>query len=283
MIMKRAFKDYISVPGKTGLVMVIEKEFGPRGAGDWADMAKGIVQIVKCTFGTGALYDEDILKKKIKVYRNAGINPMIGGTLTEVAVLEAGGYSPSNLKGYLDYAKSLGFTHLEFSDGTIYVPDEHRKDIIKMCINSGFTVISEVGKKDPKKDAAMSMEKRIELMKMDLESGAQMVIIESRESGKGIGVMGKGGEVDFTELDRIVEAVGLEYTMIEAPEKSQQQAIFMHYGPEAAIGNVQPRDVLSMAALRGGLRGDTISSLRKKQWNKYHGTVKAPAEYDLSS
>ena len=93
--------------------------------------------------------------------------------------------------------------------------------------------------------------------------------------------MGKGGEVDFTELDKIIEAVGLENTMIEAPDKNQQQAVYMKYGPGANIGNVQPRDILSVGALRGGLRGDTVSSLRKDQWKKYHSAVSAPAEYNI--
>ena len=70
--------------------------------------------------------------------------------------------------------------------------------------------------------------------------------------------------------------------MIEAPEKSQQQAIFMKYGPEASIGNVQPRDVLSVGALRSGLRGDTISALRKKEWEKYNLAVNAPDEYNIT-
>jgi phosphosulfolactate synthase len=142
-------------------------------------------------------------------------------------------------------------------------------------------VISEVGKKDPKKDALITIQHRIQLMKQDLAGGAEMVIIEARESGKGIGVMGKAGEVLFAELDEIVNAVGLENTMIEAPEKNQQQNIFMHYGPQANIGNVQPRDILSVGALRSGLRGDTISSLRVDNWRSYHEFVKAPEEYDL--
>ena len=279
--MTRAFKKFISVPEDNGVIMIIEKEFGPAGAKDWVSLVAGIVDIVKITFGTGALYKEDVLKKKIKVYRDGGIAPMIGGTLTEVAILQAGGYSKKELQGYLKYAKSLGFTHLEFSDGTIYVPDEARGDIIKMCVDSKFTVISEVGKKDPKKDELITLEKRVELMKQDLENGSEMVIIESRESGKGIGVMGKGGEVDFTELDTILNAVGMDKTMIEAPEKSQQQSIYMKYGPKANIGNVQPKDAVAVAALRAGLRGDTIGILRKKGWQKYHKSVNAPAEYNI--
>ena len=279
--MSRAFRDHISIPQKFGTVMVIEKEFGPSGARDWAAMAKSVANIVKVTFGTAALYEEKLLKDKIAVYNEAGISTMIGGTLTEVAILNAGGYKKSALKGYLDYAKGLGFTHLEFSDGSIYVPDEDRGQLIKMCRDAGFRVISEVGKKDPKKDALITIQHRIQLMKQDLASGAEMVIIEARESGKGIGVMGKAGEVLFAELDEIVNAVGLENTMIEAPDKGQQQNIFMHYGPQANIGNVQPRDILSVGALRSGLRGDTISSLRLDSWKSYHESVEAPKEYQV--
>jgi len=150
-----------------------------------------------------------------------------------------------------------------------------------MFRDAGFKVISEVGKKDPKKDELLTIQHRIELMKQDLDSGSEMVIIEARESGKGIGVMGKAGEVLFAELDEIITAVGLENTMIEAPEKNQQQNIFMHYGPAANIGNVQPRDILSIGALRSGLRGDTISSLRLENWKKYHEQVGAPKEYQV--
>ena len=279
--MARAFKDHITIPESFGTVMVIEKEFGPAGAKDWAGMAKAIANIVKVTFGTAALYDERLLKEKIAVYNSAGISTMIGGTLTEVAILNAGGYTKSALQGYLKYAKALGFTHLEFSDGSIYIPDKDRPECIRMFKEAGFRVRSEVGKKDPKKDALIATAHRIELMKQDLASGAEMVIIEARESGKGIGVMGKAGEVLFAELDEIVDGVGLENTMIEAPEKNQQQNIFMHYGPAANIGNVQPRDILSVGALRSGLRGDTIASLRVDAWKKYHESVNAPKEYEL--
>jgi len=277
--MQRAFDKFIPIPDNTGTIMVIEKEFGPDAARDWAKLACTVVEIVKCTFGTAALYDEKLITQKIEIYRNAGLSPMIGGTLTEVAILSAGGYSEEHLNDYLEYAGSLGFTHLEFSDGTIHVPDNDRDKIIKMIKRAGFSVIAEVGKKDPQKDVLISTDKRIELMKQDLESGAEMVIIEAREGGKGIGVMDKDGKVDLSELDIIIQAVGLENTMIEAPEKGQQQTIFKHYGPCANIGNVQPRDVLSAGALRTGLRGDTISILRKEAWTKYHQAISAPENY----
>jgi len=147
--MTRAFKEFIPIPEETGKIMVLEKEFGITGARDWAKMASGLANIIKFTFGTAALYQEDIIKEKVSLYENLGVNPMIGGTLTEIAIMNAGGYEEDDLLNYLKYARALGFVYLEFSDGSIYIPEEKREDIIKMCLDEGFKVISEVGKKDP--------------------------------------------------------------------------------------------------------------------------------------
>ena len=67
------------------------------------------------------------------------------------------------------------------------------------------------------------------------------------------------------------------------PERFQRQAgqLLEQDRPAANIGNVQPRDVLSVGALRSGLRGDTISSLRLDSWRKYHDSVAAPGEYKV--
>ena len=276
--MERAFEAFIPVPEGAGLIMVIEKEFGPAGAADWAKAARRIAGIVKCAFGTGALYDRDVLEEKIKAYKSCGISTMIGGSLTESAIVNAGGYEKSHLGSYLAYARSLGFTHIEFSDGSIYVPEDKRRDIIRMCIDAGFNVISEVGKKDPDKDAKLTIEKRIELMEKDLQSGSAMVIIEARESGKGIGVMTADGKVMFPELDRIIKSVGLKNVMIEAPNKGQQQDIYVRYGPGANVGNVQPHDIFSAGALRAGLRGDTMKALMKDAWRAYHRSQNAPED-----
>ena len=106
--MQRAFANYVSVPEKTGVIMVIEKEFGREGAKDWASIASGLANIVKCTFGTGALYNEDVLRAKIAAFRQAGISPMVGGTLTEVAILETGGYSQIAIGRLLDIRPLAG-------------------------------------------------------------------------------------------------------------------------------------------------------------------------------
>ena len=50
-------------------------------------------------------------------------------------------------------------------------------------------VLTEVGKKDPQKDHHFTAQDRVKLVKLDLEAGADKVIIEAREGGKGFGYL----------------------------------------------------------------------------------------------
>ena len=73
--MARAFEKFIPVPQKNGTIMVIEKEFGPVGADDWVNIAAGLADIVKCTFGTASLYNEEILQEKVEIYQQIRDQP----------------------------------------------------------------------------------------------------------------------------------------------------------------------------------------------------------------
>lgn len=47
----------------------------------------------------------------------------------------------------------------------------------------------------------------------------------------------------------------------EAPLKKQQQALIERFGPNVNLGNIPPREVLALEALRVGLRSDTLRLL----------------------
>ena len=44
----------------------------------------------------------------------------------------------------------------------------------------------------------------------------------------------------------------------EAPLKEQQQELILRFGPDVNLGNIPPQEILSLEALRVGLRGDTL-------------------------
>jgi len=51
----------------------------------------------------------------------------------------------------MSHAKELGFGAVEISDGTLPIPRFRRKRIIECALNAELIPITEVGKKDPKR------------------------------------------------------------------------------------------------------------------------------------
>jgi phosphosulfolactate synthase len=158
---------------------------------------------------------------------------------------------------YLQRARELGFSAIEVSDGTLEMDDSTRSDCIKRALDSGFAVLTEVGKKSPDEKVAVAEMHR--LITHDIELGATQVIVEAREGGKGVGVFDASGSVDNTEVDAIYNGVAdPDQLMWEAPLKNQQQYMIMRFGNNVNLGNIPTTDVLALEALRQGLRGDTL-------------------------
>jgi len=238
-------------PRENGFTMVLDKGLGKRGVKDLMATAADYVDFLKFSFGTSAFYDENVLREKVEIATDAGVDVYPGGTFLEVTVWQ--GRYPE----YLKRARELGCTAIEVSDGTLVMSDKVRADCIKRALDAGFKVVTEVGKKSPDEKVAVAQMHR--LIAHDLELGATLVIVEAREAGKGVGVFDKSGAVDESEVDRIVAGVAdLDKLMWEAPIKNQQQYMIMRFGNNVSLGNVPTTDVLALEALRQGLRGDTL-------------------------
>jgi phosphosulfolactate synthase len=269
--MSEPWKGVIQTPGESrtkkprnmGITMVIDKGLGLHSLEDLIQVSGEYIDVIKLTFGTSALYDKNLLKKKNKMITSANIDVMPGGTFLEVAVWQG------VLDKYLERAKDLEFSAIEVSDGTIEMDRATRKDVIKKSLKSGFKVITEVGKKDPKEVLPLRLTQQ--LIREDMESGAFKVIIEAREAGKGVGVFDSEGKIKMTEVENIVSGIEDANCLIwEAPLKNQQQDFILRFGPNVNLGNIPPEEVLALEALRQGFRGDTLKRayLKRKRWQK---------------
>jgi phosphosulfolactate synthase len=239
-------------PRKTGFTMVIDKGLGVRAIADLMESAADYVDLLKLTFGTSAFFDRELLQKKIELVTRAGVDICPGGTFLEVAVFQ------DTCSRYLQTARELGFTTIEVSDGTVPMTDGERADIIRRARDANLKVISEVGKKDPSK--AISLAKMHDQIRSDLSLGAFKVIVEARESGKGVGVFDSSGNVDEEGVDKIISGVEDPNDLVwEAPLKNQQQFFILKSGINVNLGNIAPGDILALEALRCGLRGDTLA------------------------
>lgn len=243
--------------------MVIDKGMGLHRLEDLIASGSEYIDIIKLTFGTSAFYDQKLLKEKNAMITSAEIDVMPGGTFLEIAIWQ------KKLEKYLTRAKELGFSAIEISDGTITMDLDIRLKAIIRARDCGFRVITEVGKKDPKE--AIPLTQIHHLIREDISNGAEIVIIEAREAGKGVGIFDGEGKIRADEIEGIIEGVeNLDPIMWEAPLKNQQQDLIIRWGPNVNLGNIPPDEILALEALRQGVRGDTLKRayLAHKNWNR---------------
>ncbi len=242
-------------PRDVGLTMVLDKGLGYHAAQDLMEYASEYIDIIKLGWGTHRLCSEEVVRRKIQLYTDNSILVSNGGTLFEIAYLQR------KIDEFFEYARQVGLSSIEISDGSIRISREERSEITRKCKNMGFEVFAEVGKKDPLEDAGLTIDYRLQEAKSDLDAGATKVIMEARESGKGIGVYDKEGKIKEDMVQKLTEGIGLKNIMFEAPEKSQQVYLILNLGPDVNLGNIKPEDVIPLETLRRGLRGDTLGRL----------------------
>lgn len=242
-------------PRKRGLTSVLDKGLGYYAALDLVEQAGEYIDLVKLGWGTIRLLAEETVKKKIDLFTGRGILVSNGGTFLEIA------YQQGKAEEFLQAARRMGFDAIEVSNGVVPIGREAKQKLISQAKAMGFTVVSEIGKKDPRQDALLSVGKRIEEAKGDMEAGASLIVIEARESGKGLGIYDDRGSVKEDMVASLVEAIGLDNIIFEAPEKSQQTHLIMTLGIHVNLGNIRPDDVIPLETLRRGLRGDTLGKV----------------------
>ncbi|CAB1129130.1 Phosphosulfolactate synthase [Candidatus Hydrogenisulfobacillus filiaventi] len=246
------YPDRSGKPRRFGRTMVIDKGLGLTDTRDLMELGADYVDYVKLTFGTSAFYPAALLRRKIALVRQAGVEIFPGGTFLELAALQG------KLEAFLDRAAELGFTGIEVSDGTVRMDPRARRAAIQRARRWGFRfVLSEVGKKDPRdRVPTMALWEQVE---RDLEAGADLVIVEGRESGAGVVIYDAQGAIIDQEVEALVTHVSDPRRLLwEAPRKHQQQELIARFGPDVNLGNVHPEDVLALEALRVGLRADTL-------------------------
>lgn len=238
-------------PRHKGLTMVMDKGLGTGETRDLLKVNSRYIDFIKLGFGTPALYTEGILEEKIHLACSYNIDIYPGGTFFEIALWQ------DKLIEYLEKCKTLGFTAIEVSDGTINICREVRARAINMAADRGFLVLTEVGKKNagPEVPVISLAEQAGE----DLQSGAYKVILEGRECGLNVGLYDAKGKMSSGDMQVLLEYIGDPSKIIwEAPLKPQQQDLIMRFGSDVNLGNIPPQEVLALEAMRLGLRADTL-------------------------
>src|ERR671938_1024130 len=188
-----------------GLTHVIDKGYGPRFWEDVLEVAGDHISMVKLGWGTAAVTQS--LERKLEVLREKPV--VIGGTYFEAV------YVKGRLGDYKSWLQSLGLTHVEISDGIVDIPRERKLELIADFARD-FTVLSEVGSKDP--SVEYSAEQWVQWLQEELDAGAWKVITEAREGGTA-GIFDSAGGMRTELIGEIAMTVGPANVVFEAPRK----------------------------------------------------------------
>ena len=247
-------------PRNEGITVIIDTGQGINATQDLLETASNYIDYCKMGWATWLILPENLVKKKLKLYRDHNIQTLSGGSALEAAILTG------KLEEFLETLKAVGFTAIEISTGIINIPAQEKSKLIKNVKKMGFqTVITEVGKKSKEEDARLEIADRIQQIKSDIEAGADYVTIEARESGIGIGPYDEQGKVKEPFVEKIANQVIIKKIIWEAPLKPQQVWLINRFGPNPNLGNIKPTEVVPLETLRLGLRGDTMTKLLTKK------------------
>lgn len=244
--------DLSQIPERTtkarthGITMVMDKGLSIAEVKSFMSVAAPHVDIVKLGFGTAFVTPN--LKEKIAVYKQFDVPVYFGGTLFEAFVIR------NEFDSYVKIIQDFDIDYMEVSDGSIVIAHADKCGYIEKLAKYG-TVLSEVGSKDVTN--IMPPYKWVELMKSELAAGAGYVIAEARESGT-VGIYRDSGEVRQGLVQEILTQVPAEKIIWEAPKKEQQFYFLQLVGCNVNLGNIAPAEVISLEAMRVGLRSETF-------------------------
>jgi phosphosulfolactate synthase len=237
-------------PRSTGLTMVIDGGIPLKMFADVISSTPELIDFVK--FGWGTAIVTGGLQQKIEVLREHGIGFYLGGTLFEKYVMQ------ERFDDYKRFCVELGCEHVEVSNGTVTMSNAEKASYIRK-LTGDFTVVSEVGFKDPDRSEQLPPSKWIEYINEDLAAGATMVTLEARESGKS-GICRPDGALRFGLIEDVLSAgVGQDQLLFEAPTTTLQTYFITRLGTDVNLGNVPASAVIGLETLRLGLRADTLT------------------------
>ncbi len=227
--------------------MILDKleEVDPEYLAEAADY----IDVAKIGWTLGTTVSKEYIARRVELYHEHGVSVSPGGTLLELS------YARGNVPRLFSLLKELGFDAIEVSNGILNLSPVEKSKLIQRARLEGFTVIAEVGKKNPA--YRLSLEDAISEAGRDLASGAWKVIIEGREMGRATCIFDEEGDIIWDRVNAFATKLGIDNIVFEAPLQKQQTELILNFGPHVNLANIPLKDVLSLETLRLGIRGDT--------------------------
>jgi len=236
-------------PRRNGLTMMVDGGLPSRHFADLVASGAEYLDLVKFGWGTAIVTND--LEAKIAVLKEHGVTYYFGGTLFEKFVLQ------DHFDEFRYFCQRYACTHVEVSNGTIPLGNTAKCGYIRKLADD-FTVISEVGFKDPERSEMLPPHLWIDSIREDQDAGADLVTLEARESGRS-GICRPDGKLRYGLIEELLDSdIDVRSLLFEAPTTELQSFFVTRVGPNVNLGNVAATALIGLETLRLGLRADTL-------------------------
>lgn len=239
-----------SKPRTNGRTMMMDWGMSIGEQEDLLDLIAPYVDIAKFVVGTARLYEEEYLRRKIKVYEDYQVEPFLGGQFLEFVF---GTQGMEGVAPYCEEAKRVGIGAIEVSDNVVPLSSENRREITRIAVECGLHVHGEVGSKHDVTTAETLIEQANEFF----EAGADVVLVEAAE-------LVEDGEPNKPLINDLAAGLDTSKVFFELPGAwikgtTTTEVIYLkkflidQFGPDVNIANVLPGNVFETEALRSHL------------------------------
>jgi len=241
----------IGVPEMPPLTSPFDPGYDPATLESHLEQSSHLMNILKVSMACWIVAKEDATRQKVAAAVKHHVPTVTGGGPFEVAVAQ------NCLPAYLDLCADIGFTRIECGEGFTDMPLGAR-EVIRMAERRGLEVQFELGKKHGGAFTSDITGQLIAQGRRWLDAGARELVVEARESAKGVGLFDDAGDFNGTLADRFANEFGLDMVTFEAPNKPSQFALLDHLGPAVRLCNVRLEELLRVEIYRRGLHSDAF-------------------------
>ncbi|HYK86233.1 MAG TPA: phosphosulfolactate synthase [Ktedonobacteraceae bacterium] len=248
-------KEYlhlIGVPDLPPLTSPFDPGYDPVTLESHLEQSSHLMATLKISMACWQIANESATRRKIAAARAHNVPTVTGGGPFEVAVAQG------QLEAYLDLCADIGVTRIECGEGFTDLTLKPQT-IVNMARERGLEVQYEMGKKHDGPFTEESLDDAIARGHAWLDAGAVQLVVEARESAKGVGAFGDDGAFNGAYADKLANAFGLDIAIFEAPNKPSQFAMLEHFGPRVHLCNVRLEEVLRVEIFRRGLHSDAFA------------------------
>jgi len=242
----------IGVPPIPPCLSPFDPGYDPQTLEGHLEQSSHLIAILKLSMACWLAASEGATRRKIAAAKKHNVPTVTGGGPFEIAVAQG------ELPAYLDLCADIGVTRIECGEGFTDMPLP-AADVVRMAVGRGLEVQFELGKKHTGSFTADVVRELIDQGRRWLDAGAVQLVVEARESARGVGLFDDAGRFNHCYADRFADAFGLRTVVFEAPNKPSQFALLDHFGRDVHLCNVRLEEILRVEIYRRGLHSDAFA------------------------